>query len=189
MKILVVGLGNPILTDDGVGVQVARAVENALAPQPVEGVFVTEASVGGLRLMEMMVGIDQVILIDAMIHGDLSPGSIRRLTLDELRGISPTQHSASAHDTSLVTALEMGRRMGLPLPQQIVIYGVAVENVGDFGDAPTPAVARAIPQVTAAVLEELDEMCSYGATREARCVPVSAPAAVRASVSTNRRPP
>lgn len=192
MKTLVVGLGNPILTDDGVGVRVAIAVNQALCarqngstqwgadeqgehgqapgcPRSVtsssasyllggcDDIEVTEASVGGLRLMELMVGFERVILIDALTATSEAPGTVRRMQLDDLRAISPTQHSASAHDTSLVTALDTGRRMGLALPpnQAIVIYAVAVQNVVDFGQEPTPGVAAAIPRVAAAVLAEL----------------------------------
>ncbi len=170
MKTLILGLGNPILTDDGVGVKVAEAVQAAL-PTDVS-VEVSEVSVGGLTLMERMVGYQRVILIDACTwtpppdHSTGAserpnqrwtgqPGTIHRLTLEELRSISPTQHSVSSHDTSLATALEMGRQMGLSLPEEIIIYAIEVENVTDFGDEPTPAVARSIPQVTEAVLAEL----------------------------------
>ena len=169
MKTLVLGLGNPILTDDGVGVKVAEAVQAALpADVPVE---VSEVSVGGLTLMERMVGYERVILIDACTwtppgHSTGAPerpiqrwtgqpGTVHRLTLEELRTISPTQHSVSSHDTSLATALELGRQMGLSLPEEIIIYAIEVENITDFGDEPTPAVARAIPRVTEAVLAEL----------------------------------
>jgi len=77
------------------------------------------------------------------------------MSLEDLRSISPTQHSASPHDASLVTALEMGHRMGLQLPQDITIFAIEVENVMDFSDRPTPSVAAAIPQVTEAVLDEI----------------------------------
>lgn len=158
MNTLVLGLGNPILTDDGVGVRVAEAVQAQLpAGAPVD---VREVSVGGLTLMESMVGYDRVIVIDAMIvdamvRRDGTPGAIRRMTLEDLEAISPTQHSASTHDTSLVTALAVGWRMGLHLPEDVIIYAVDVANVVDFGDEPTPAVAAAIPEVAAAVLAEL----------------------------------
>ena len=155
MKTLVVGLGNPILTDDGVGVKVAYAVKDVLASEERQDVTVTEASVGGLRLMELMVGYDRVILVDALQHCDAKPGTIRRMTLEDLRTISPTQHSACAHDTSLVTALDMGREMGLPLPADLTIFAVGVENISYFSEEPTPAVAEAIPEVTGAVLAEL----------------------------------
>lgn len=160
MKTLVVGLGNPILTDDGVGVKVAFAVEALLAGDSSvtmeQNITITEASVGGLRLMEMMIGYDRVILIDALaVQNGTRPGRVHRLTLDDLRNISPTQHSASAHDTSLITALDAGECLDLQLPKEIVIYAIEVENVTDFNDKPTAAVADAVPKAAAAVLSEL----------------------------------
>ena len=80
---------------------------------------------------------------------------MRRMTLDDLRAISPTQHSASAHDTTLVTALDSGRAMGLHLPSEIVIFAITVANVMDFSEEMTPAVGAVIPQVVTAVLNEL----------------------------------
>jgi hydrogenase maturation protease len=155
-KIIIIGLGNPILTDDGVGVKVAYEVEKVLGARIPDNLTITEACVGGLRLMELLVGYDKVILIDALlIENGHKPGTIHHMTLKDLEEISPTQHSASAHDTSLVTALEAGREIGLELPFEFSIYAVDVENIMDFSDEPTPAVAAAIPKVTKAVLAEL----------------------------------
>lgn len=161
MKTLVIGLGNPILTDDGVGVKVAYEVEKAIVAgsqnaNSADDIDVIEVSAGGLRLMEQMIGYDRLVLIDAFsAPGVPQPGKIHRLTYEDLRDISPTQHSTSAHDTSFVTALEMGRAIGLKLPTEISIYGIEVENLHEFGDEPTPAVAAAIPEAAAAVLAEL----------------------------------
>ena len=106
--------------------------------------------------METMIGYDRVILVDAFQRLDgCCPGKVYKMSLEDLRTISPTQHSASPHDASLVTALETGRRMGLQLPQDITIFAIEVENVMDFSDRPTPSVAAVIPQVTEAVLDEL----------------------------------
>ena len=156
MKTLVVGLGNPILTDDGVGVKVAYAVEEELGPNIPENITVTEASVGGLRLMELMIGYDRVILIDAIITSNGHDyGHIHELSLEDLRQITPTEHSASAHDTSLITALDAGALLGLHMPKEFEIIAVEVENVMDFSEDPTPAVAAAIAKVTEMVLDAL----------------------------------
>ena len=168
MKTLIVGLGNPILTDDGVGVKVAYAVEEALKnsrswtslrmPASKDDITVTEAGVGGLRLMEMMIGYDRVILIDAIIHtngNNSAPGTIFQMSQQDLEDISLTQHSASAHDTTLNTALEMADRMGLHLPEEVLIFAVEVEEIFVFSNEPTPAVAAAIPKVTQMVLDEI----------------------------------
>ena len=154
MRTLILGLGNPILTDDGIGVLVAEEVRSRLPEDTA--IDITEVSVGGLTLMETMIGYDRVILIDAFQRlNDACPGQVHRMTLKDLQSISPTQHSASPHDASLVTALETGRRMGLPLPEDITIFAIEVENVMDFSDQPTSLVAAAIPHVTEAVLAEV----------------------------------
>lgn len=167
MNTLVVGLGNPILTDDGVGVKVACAVREQLGNEKgtskVRGVAVAEASVGGLRLMEMMIGYDRVILIDALkTQNDNRAGTVHRMTFEDLKNITPTQHSASAHDASLVTALDAGKCLGLHLPKEIVIYAIEVENISEFCGEPTAAVAAAIPKVTAAVLADLADEVNAG---------------------------
>ena len=155
-KTILVGLGNPILTDDGVGVKVAYEVEARLGENCPENLFITEASVGGLRLMELLEGYDRAIIVDAIKTKNGHPtGSIYTLSLADLQAISPTQHSASPHDSSLATALDAGIALGMKLPQDITIFAVEVENILDFSEHPTPAVAAAIPKVTEMVLEIL----------------------------------
>jgi hydrogenase maturation protease len=156
MKTIVIGLGNPILTDDGVGVKVAYEVEARLGDPLPPNLMITEASVGGLRLMELLEGYDRAIIIDAIQTRNGHPtGSIYTMNLADLREISPTQHSASAHDTSLATALDAGIQMGMKLPLDVTIFAVEVENILDFNEQPTPAVAEAIPKVTEMVLDLL----------------------------------
>ena len=153
MKTLIIGLGNPILTDDGIGVKVAYAVKDRLPLARQDDITVTEASVGGLCLMEMMVGYDRVILVDAIQMPGGQPGAIHCLALDDITSAIPTQHSASTHDMNLSTALEMGRRLGMALPETIEILAVEAEDVLTFGETCTPAVAAAIPVATDLVLQ------------------------------------
>ncbi|NCC32937.1 MAG: hypothetical protein EOM24_13105, partial [Chloroflexia bacterium] len=83
------------------------------------------------------------------------PGRIHRLTLEDLEANRATVHSASSHDTRFETALALGRQMGFPLPNEIIIYAIEVTNVIDFSEQITPAVARAIPQTIRAIMSEL----------------------------------
>ncbi len=157
MKTLVIGMGNPILTDDGVGVKVAYAVRDALASTAREDVVVTEAGVGGLHLMEMMVGYERVILVDAIRTLGGQPGAISRLSPDDIASAVPTLHSASTHDMNLPTALEMGRRLSLALPDTIEILTIEAEDVTTFSETCTPSVAAAIPVVAELVLQLLEQ--------------------------------
>ena len=139
MKILVLGLGNPLVTDDSVGLRVAAELKSRLADRPE--VVVSEDYWGGLRLMERMAGFDRAIVIDAICTG-APPGTIHRLT----PGSIPTQRSASTHDVNLATALAVGRTAGLHLPrdEDILLVGVEAEDILSFGEQCTPAVAAAI---------------------------------------------
>jgi len=157
-KTLIIGLGNPILTDDGVGVKVAREIENRVDREAHPNLVITEASAGGLRLMEALLDYQRVVLIDAyyLDPENTIPGKIHHLSLEELRSVSPTQHSTSAHDTSLVTALDAAQAMGYQIPEQFSIYAVEVENILEFSETPTPAVAAAIPKVVEQIIHELN---------------------------------
>jgi hydrogenase maturation protease len=151
-RTLVIGLGNPLVTDDSVGLRVAAALRHILADRP--DVDVAEDYWGGLRLMERLIGYDRAIIVDAIVTG-APPGTIHRLTPDDL----PTQHSASAHDVNLPTALEFGRQAGARLPQTSDILLVAVEaaDILSFGQRCTPAVEAAIPAAVDVVLQAIDQ--------------------------------
>jgi hydrogenase maturation protease len=153
MRTLVLGLGNPILTDDGVGIHVANAVKSLLPDS--EAIDFAEVSIGGLAVMEALIGYDRVIIIDALTYPTHDSGVMVKMKLEDLRKISAIQHNASPHDTNLITAIEAGKKLGYPLPEDITIYAVKVENITDFGENPSPRVAKAIPQIAAAILADL----------------------------------
>ncbi len=151
MKTLVLGLGNPILTDDGIGIYVVRA---AAAQWAGDGVEFQEANVGGLRLLEIIAGCDRLILVDAIQTADGTPGQISWPTPDDLRA---SLHAGSTHDLSFQGALAWGRRMGMALPpsEGISMIAIEAEDVLTFGEALTPGVAAALPAAVLAVLEEI----------------------------------
>jgi hydrogenase maturation protease len=130
MGTLIIGLGNPLVTDDSVGLRVAAELRESLAGRG--GVEVAEDYWGGLRLMERMAGFDRAIVIDAIVSG-ATPGTIHRLTARDM----PTQRSNSSHDMTLPTALALGRQAGLCLPPDdaILILGIEAEDVVHFGES------------------------------------------------------
>ncbi len=148
MQTLVLGLGNPILRDDGIGPRVARELEGKL----IENVTVAETSLAGLNLLDLMVGYDKVIIIDAIKTDKGRPGRIYHLNVDDFQF---TRHAASTHDINLATALELGKKMGLLLPQQIDILAIDVEETDHFGEELTPEVEEAIPVCLEMILAEL----------------------------------
>jgi len=151
MKTLVLGTGNPILSDDGVGIKVAHEVANQFnSPQ----VTVAETSAAGLSLLDSIVGYDKVIIIDAIQTKKGKAGQIYRMKPEDF---SFAKHLSSPHQINLVTALELGKMLDLVMPQEITILAVEAKDVSNFSEKCTPEVERAIPEVVKMVLEELNE--------------------------------
>ena len=153
-SVVVVGLGNPILGDDGVGWRVVDALELRLGETP-RGVRVERAALGGLALMERLVGAQRAILIDAMETGAAPVGTVSCLALDEV-GCRPAGHLDSIHDTPLTIAIEAGRALGADLPAEVSVVAVEAHRIDTFSDDLTPAVAAAVPAAVDAVLRLLE---------------------------------
>lgn len=165
MKTIVIGLGNPILGDDGVGWMVAEEVRKQLfsgltpgtaRPEMVEVDYIDVEflSLGGISLMEHLIGYERAILIDA-VTSDQEIGSVIVSKLDEMPDYS-TFHTTSVHDTSLQNALRLGKEMGACLPEEVVVVGITTSHVYEFSEELTPSVAAAIPKAMKIVMEYLE---------------------------------
>ena len=164
-RTLVIGLGNPILGDDGVGWRVAeevrRRIPNPQYPTAKEGLGIGDCAIevdcvplGGLSLMERLVGYDRAILVDAMGTGQQPIGSVSCLALEDLPDPS-AGHMTAAHDASLPTSLKVGRAMGAHLPEQVTIVAVEAQAVYDFSEELSAPVAKAVPAAVATVMKLL----------------------------------
>ena len=160
MKTLIVGLGNPILGDDGVGWKVAEEVKKQLISLPspkrrgVGGeVNVEFLSLGGISLMEHLIGYERAILIDA-VTSKQETGSVIVSSLSEMPDYSAF-HITSAHDTSLSAALELGKKLGAKLPKDVTVVGIAIDYIYDFSETLSPPVAGAISKATKIVINLL----------------------------------
>jgi hydrogenase maturation protease len=148
-RTLILGLGNPILSDDGVGCCVAMALKDTLKEPEVD---VLEAGIAGLDFLDLLSGYDKAIIIDAIQTDKGKPGQIYRL---EPEILAETRHAGTPHDVNLATALELGKKLGLPLPRQITIYAIEVKDVTSFSEECTPEVMKAVPACAAMIAQEL----------------------------------
>lgn len=153
MKTLVLGLGNTILSDDGVGIRVAHELKSSFEQ---EEVTVMEASMAGLDILDLLTSYDKAIIIDAIQTREGKAGQVYRL---EPEAFVATEHASSLHDVNFATALELGRRLSIPLPKEIIIFAVEVEDVTTFDERCTPKVEQAVPVVVNMIVEELAEKC------------------------------
>jgi hydrogenase maturation protease len=165
-RTVIVGLGNPILSDDGVGVYAARLLAERLAGAPV---VVSESSLGGLRFLDLLAGFERAIIIDAIQwrHGPV--GTVYRLSADEA---VPTVRAVSFHDISLGTALALGHRVGIPLPTEIVFLAVEAGDTLTVSERCSPEVQAALPEVVRLVM---DQLAAWGEVPEARCTRQGSP--------------
>jgi len=143
MVLVILGLGNDLLGDDGIGLVAAEALHGLEGPE----ISVRSTAQAGLYLLEHLQGFDDAIVVDSVI-GD-SPGTIRELQGSDVRAVSVP----SAHYAGLPEAMSLARASGLRVPGRLRIFGVEIAPAQCIGSAPSPRVAAALPRVVDTVLE------------------------------------
>ena len=137
---IIIGLGNPILSDDSVGIHAARRLAEVQKVREVAEV--REVYAGGLRLLDVLAGYERAIIIDAMQTG-AAPGTVRRFSIEDM---PKTRNLASTHDADLPTALEAGKALGMKLPGEIVVFGIEAADTINFGEKLTPGTAQGLEE-------------------------------------------
>lgn len=145
---LILGLGNPLRGDDGVGPFVVKALLDGELP---EGVDALDGGTGGLELLQVMEGWDRVLVVDSADIGR-EPGQFIRFRPDQAE-LAQRSDDFSFHETGLAEALTLARALDQPLPE-IVIFGVQPAQM-DWGEGLSSAVKAAVPALIEAILSEL----------------------------------
>lgn len=144
MRVVVVGLGNPLRGDDGIGPRVVAELRRRGLPEGVEAI---DVGTGGMDLLRVIDGWDAVIVVDAAEIGR-EPGAFARFAPEEVR-LRLHETGLSVHDAGLPEALALASALNLPLPP-ITLFGVQPERIG-WGEGLSPAVEKAIPKLVEAV--------------------------------------
>ena len=150
-KIVVLGLGNILLKDEGVGVCVAEEIAKRSLPENVE---VIDGGTASLDILTSMKEVDKLIIIDALRGGE-KPGTVYRLHPEDL--LTPSDTHVSLHQMHVLEGLSAAEKMG-NAPQETVIIGVEPEEI-DWGVGVTSTVKRKIPEITDIVLQEVGNAC------------------------------
>ncbi len=157
-NVLLLGLGNDILTDDGVGLNVVREVRGRLsAEESVETVATAEM---GLVLLDYIVGYRDVVLVDAVQTGKAAPGHLYDLQAEDLKALPVI----SPHFLGVGETLALGRQLGLAMPERVRVFAIEVEDPFTIGTQMTPLVRAAVPAIVENVLKVLRDMAE-GARR------------------------
>ncbi len=151
MKTIVIGIGNPILGDDGIGIHIVQKLKEKVIRKDI--VF-DEAMTGGMNLLDIFRGYDKAILVDAIYDKNSPLGSVKRFSIKECR----TVHSCNPHDVSLPEAIKLAEHLGEQLiPKDIIIIGIVLhETPCEFTETLSPEIEKAIPKATQLVLSEIN---------------------------------
>jgi len=151
VRTLVLGIGNPILGDDGIGFHIAQELAKEIKDENID---VKDTSVDGLNLLELIVGYDRLIVIDAIMTEDEKVGEIYRLKPENI--CEPARSAISPHHFNLATTLEIGKRLfPKEIPEEIIVFAVGTQEVTKVTEEMTVKVKKAIPRVVSLILEEI----------------------------------
>lgn len=151
-KILVLGIGNDILTDDGVGPKLCEFLKDYFKENYVH---FEKLNVGGLEILEFIQNYNTVIFIDAIKTEEGKIGEVFLFTPNDFK---ETLHLSNLHDTNFITALELGRKTGLNIPEKMYIIAIEIKEDLAFSEYFTEELASEYKSIKRKVLTMLKEL-------------------------------
>ena len=149
MNSLILGLGNMLLSDEGVGVRIAeRLIERRMLPESVE---VLDGGTSGMELLETMMGRDLIVICDAVSSTGHKPGDVLRLDGEDLDQFF--KQRMSPHQIGLSDVLASLHLLD-SAPDKLILFGVVPENL-DLGLELSAGVAAARDEVVTLVEREM----------------------------------
>lgn len=148
MKTLLLGLGNELYGDDGIGIQVVRrlkeeAAENTRTAAALRDTDLEECCLSGLALLDVIVGYDRLVIVDTIKRPSPVPGRIHLLGEKDVRSLP----GPSPHYVSIPQAIEIGRRLGLHVPSEIQIVAVEAKNMNTLGEGLSQEMREKLPAI------------------------------------------
>lgn len=145
-RIIVIGLGSPIMCDDAIGLKVSEAIEEL----GLSDVDTLQEAIGGLEIIPMVTGYRFAIIVDAILTREYEPGTV--LIFDP-ESFDSTVANVPAHDMNLATAIKIGRQMNnASMPEIIKFVAIEVDDLQTMSEEMTPKVAAAVGPAKNAVL-------------------------------------
>jgi hydrogenase maturation protease len=151
-KVLLLGLGNDLLTDDAIGLQVTRQLQAPFAEHPA--VHVRETTEMGLALLDFLTGYRAVLIVDSIQTGQAAPGFIHELEAASLKTLT----GRTPHFLGVGETLALGRLLELPMPAEVRILAIEVEDPFTLGTQLTPTLQTALPVIVERVAAVLRAM-------------------------------
>ena len=151
-KVIIIGIGNLLLMDEGIGIHVINELEKHKLPGNVD---IYDGGTGGFKLIDLMHEAKRVIFIDAVETGK-APGTITTFKSKDVRSIYPKK-KYSLHDTNLLEVIKMAEL--LEVPPKIEIVGIQPKTI-NYGTTPSKELRDAMLDIINTVLNRIEEVCS-----------------------------
>ncbi|HPC59195.1 MAG TPA: hydrogenase maturation protease [Verrucomicrobiota bacterium] len=140
-RVLLLGLGNDILTDDAIGLRVVAALRERVRDK--KHVTAVETAEMGLSLLDFMVGFDRLVLVDAVQTCQAKPGFVHEISAEDLS----SQPALSPHFLGVGEVLALGRQLGLSMPREVKIFAIEVGDPFTVGTELSPELKAALPGI------------------------------------------
>ncbi|MCF7973662.1 MAG: hydrogenase maturation protease [Phycisphaerae bacterium] len=150
-KTAVLGLGNPIMSDEGIGPAIVQRFKDQAGHDT--SIEFVDVGTGGFSLLYHLEGVDKAVFVDCALMGE-SPGTIRRFTCDQVQTVKRLSHF-SLHEGDLLTLIDKAKELG-QCPADIVLFGIE-PRVVDFGLCLTEALSSQMDHYVALIDEELKQ--------------------------------
>ncbi|MFA5251574.1 MAG: hydrogenase maturation protease [Phycisphaerae bacterium] len=121
---IVIGLGNTLMSDEGVGVRVVQRLSDFAGEFP--SIDFADAGTGGMSILHLIKEKDKAIFIDCAKMGE-EPGSIRKFTPQEIKSTKALSHQ-SLHEADLIKIIDLAKQLG-QCPAEIIIFGIEPQSV------------------------------------------------------------
>ena len=145
-KTLLLGLGNDILSDDSIGLRVASALQERLAPDP--NLTIQQTTEIGLALLDLVQGYEHLVLIDAVQTSECPTGTVHHVRDTDL----PNIPALSPHFLGIGETLALGRKLALPVPETVEIFAIEVDDPFTVSTELTPELQSQLPRIVDQIL-------------------------------------
>ncbi|HVO66616.1 MAG TPA: hydrogenase maturation protease [Syntrophales bacterium] len=162
MKTLILGMGNPILSDDGVGLLIAEILKGR-----IHGADVAVSAMIGLSLFDLIIGYDALFIVDAMTTTSGKFGELKKISEHDRCG---TLHLFSSHGLNIFELMELGVRCGLPMPR-LVVYGIEIGHEVAFGESLSLTLSEKLPGIVTDIIADITSTLTAMSATNSPCIP------------------
>jgi len=151
MQTLILGMGNKLFGDDGVGIVVAERLQEILVEN--DQIKIESTNWGGFRIIDLLTGYNYAIVIDSINTGMKPIGFIHKWDYTDLIN---SVRMISFHDVNFATAVSLAKKLNISMPENIIVYGIEINLTNHFSEGLSEIIKQSATQCVELVLNDLN---------------------------------